>query len=243
MVLLHGFPFDSRLWDPQFDALGRRFRLIAPDLRGFGNSSGPSDRSGYSIDSFADDALALLDSLEIEQAVLGGLSMGGYTAFELVRRNPERLTGLVLADTRADRDAPEVLERRTAQQKQVEESGGGALVEGMLRVVLSDETRNRRPEVVEALRAIMVQSDAAWIGALEAMKNRADSSTLLGSIRAPTLILAGEHDVLSPPEVARDMHERISDSRLVVIDGAGHISNLESPAAFNSALDRFLGGL
>jgi pimeloyl-ACP methyl ester carboxylesterase len=231
------------MWDPQFEALGGRFRLIAPDLRGFGNSAPPSDTSGYSLGAFADDAAGLLDRLGVEKVVLGGLSMGGYTAFEFLRRYPERVSAVILADTRPDRDAPAVLERRTAQQKKVAKSGGASLVEAMLPAMLSEETRTARPHVTETLTALMEQSDRSWIGALEAMKNRSDSTGELGALAVPVLIVVGQHDALSAPEVAKDMQERIPQARLVVIEGAGHISNLEAPGAFNAALESFLEGL
>jgi len=240
VVLLHGFPFDSTLWDPQFDALGRDVRLIAPDLRGFGGSSPPPGPSGYSMSAFASDVAALLDHLELPQVVLGGLSMGGYVSFELLRHHPERVMGLVLADTRAEADAPEVRDKREAQAKQVAERGGGSLVLPMMEALLSEDTRRNRPEAVRALRVVMEQDDRSWIGGLEAMRERADSSDLLDGISVPTLIVVGQHDAIAPPDVARGMSERIPGARLVVLEGAGHVSNLEAPDAFNAALSSFL---
>ncbi len=240
MVLIHGFPFDAELWDPQFEALGREYRLIAPDLRGFGNSSATTE---YSIGAFAEDIAGLLDRLEVERAVVGGLSMGGYTALELLRHHRARVMALVLADTRAEADAPEIRARREAQQDQVIASGSDSLVDAFLQTILSEETRSDRPRVVDALKGLMEQPDASWIGGLEAMKNRRDSSDLLGAIDIPTLIVVGEHDAVTPVEVARAMHDGVRGSRLVVIEGAGHISNLESPAAFNAALKSFVDEL
>ena len=244
VVLLHGFPFRASLWDPQFEALGDRFRLIAPDLRGFGDSALPASPEGYSMETFASDVTALLDHLDVEQAVVGGLSMGGYVTFELVRRHPERIRGLVLADTRADADSAEVRARRDAQIDQVVASGGQGLIDGMVAALLSEGTRAASPGAVAALRAVMDgQDDRSWIGGLEAMKARPDSTPDLASISVPTLVLVGENDAIAPPEVARDMSERIPEARFVVIEGAGHVSNLEAPAAFNAALGTFLDEL
>lgn len=237
VVLVHGFPFDSELWDPQFEALGESYRLIAPDVRGFGESDATTE---YSMDAFADDLAALLDHLQVERAVVGGLSMGGYITFAFLRRHRERIAALVLADTRPDADSAEVRARREGSQVQVRTSGGASLIDGFVVSILSEETQRERPDAVEALKRVMDQNDDAWIGGLEAMKNRTDSSDLLSTIDVPTLIVVGEHDPLAPVDVARDMHDRIRHSRLVVVEGAGHVASLEVPGAFNAALDAFL---
>ena len=245
VVLLHGFPFRSSLWDPQFEALGDTYRLIAPDLRGFGDSSlpDPEGPAGYSMEAFASDVVALLDHLGIEQAVLGGLSMGGYITFEFLRRDPERVRGLVLADTRPDPDSDEVRARRDAQIHQVASTGGESLIQPMMAALLAESTEASSP-AAEALRAVMEgQDDRSWIGGLEAMKARPDSTPDLAGIAVPALVLVGEHDGITPPEVARAMSERIPDSRFVVLEGAGHVSNLEAPAAFNDAVETFLADL
>lgn len=243
VVLIHGFPFDSDLWDPQFAELSARYRLVAPDLRGFGRSSPPTSRDGYTIGAFADDVAALLDHLEVPHVVLVGLSMGGYIAFEFLRHHPQRVSGLVLADTRADADTDEVRARRTRQQRQVEDVGTNELTETMIEGLLSETTRRAAPEVVAHLRAVMDQRPEAWIGGLEAMKLRHDSTDLLSEITVPALIVVGEHDAIAPPDVARAMSDRIPGGRLVVVEGAGHVANLEAPREFNAALTTFLDGL
>jgi 3-oxoadipate enol-lactonase len=239
VVLIHGFPFEAALWDPQFEALGRRFRLIAPDLRGYGRSSQPADGL-FTMTAFADDVAGLLEYLEVEQAVIGGLSMGGYTTFEFLRRHPERVRALILADTRPDDDPVEVRERRQTQIRQIREGGASGLVDGMVAAVLADASRTPDRRVEAKLRSVMDQDDRSWIGGLEAMLGRSDSRAALGDISVPALILVGEHDGITPPELAREMHERIPNSKLIVIEGAGHIANLENPAAFNAALETFL---
>ena len=237
VVLLHGFPFRSSLWDPQFDALGDTYRLIAPDLRGFGDSAVPDS---FSMEAFAEDVAGLLDHLGIEQAVVGGLSMGGYITFEFLRRHPGRVRALILADTRPDPDSDEVKARRDAQIRQVAAKGGESLVEPMMAALLAGGAQGASP-ASEALRRVMEgQDDRSWIGGLEAMKARPDSTAELAAIEVPALVLVGEHDAIAPPDVARAMSERIPTSRLVVIEGAGHVANLEAPEAFTAALATFL---
>jgi pimeloyl-ACP methyl ester carboxylesterase len=240
VLLLHAFPLHAGMWQPQLDALGDRFRLIAPDLKGFGGSDAPDDAAGYSMDGYADDVKGLLDELGIDKAVVTGLSMGGYIAFAFLRRHRDAIAALVLADTRAEADPPEGKEKRTTQQVQVREQGTAALIEGMAGALLSDVTRGRQPEVVARAKELMDNPPAGFIGALEAMKNRPDSTGDLAGIAVPTLVIVGENDGVTPPEASRKMHEHVGGSRLVVLPGAGHLSNLESSEAFTNTVQGFL---
>lgn len=243
VVLLHAFPLDSRMWEGQFAELGNRYRLIAPDLKGFGSSAAPEDRAAYSMDGYADDVAELINHLELDDAVVAGLSMGGYVAFSLLRRNRKRVRALVLADTRAEADPPEGVAKRTGQQKQVEEEGTAGLIEALPNALLGSTTRERHPEIVERARAMMDNPAAGYIGALEAMKTRVDSTDDLARINVPTLLIVGNEDGVTPPEAARKIHEHVGTSELVVIPESGHLSNLEAPAVFNDALGSFLSGL
>jgi pimeloyl-ACP methyl ester carboxylesterase len=163
-------------------------------------------------------------------------------SFALLRRNAGRVKALVLADTRADADSPEVVQRRTDQQAQVASEGIAGVADALiLGPLLSDATRSGKPDVVRRARRLAENPAAGYIGALEAMKNRPDSSAQLVTINFPTLIIVGEHDSVTTPEIARRMHEHIGGSQLVVIPGAAHLSNIEGPTAFNGALDRWLG--
>lgn len=240
VVLIHAFPLNAAMWEAQLDALGDRWRLIAPDLRGFGTSDAPAERDAYSVESYADDLKALLDALQIDRAIIAGLSMGGYVALAFWRAYRHVVSGLVLADTRAEADAPEAIEKRTNQQKAVEEGGPSALTEGLLGALLADATRQKKPDVVATVRKLIDNPAAGYIGALEAMKKRPDSTADLSVIDVPTLIIVGEYDALTPPDLSRKMHEHIGRSRLVVVPEAGHLSNLEAPEAFNGALAEFL---
>lgn len=243
VLLVHGFPLNLKMWQPQIDALGDRWRLIAPDLKGAGESEGPDEASQYTMDSYADELKGLLDELEIDKVILGGLSMGGYIAFAFLRKYPESVAALVLADTRAEADPPEGVEKRTKQQEQVRSEGIDGLAEALTGALLSESTKQKRPDVVKTVRGVMDNPARSFIGELEAMKARPDSSPGLSSIGVPTLILVGEDDAITPPDAARKMHEHIGGSRLVVLPEAGHLSNLEVPEAFNGALAEFLEGL
>ncbi|MDQ6927075.1 MAG: alpha/beta hydrolase [Actinomycetota bacterium] len=244
VVLLHAFPLNSGMWSDQIEALHDRWQVLAPDLTGFGDAGAPDDPSAYSVEAYADEVAALLRDQGIERAVVGGLSMGGYVAFSFLRRHREMVAGLVLADTRAAADTPEVAARRVAQQGQVTEHGTAELIETSLDNLLSDDTKQHRPDVVDRARKLMAQNPPAGvIGALDAMRRRPDAVDELAGIDVPVLVIVGASDKTSPPEVATEMAARIPDARLEILPGAGHLSNLEVPEAFNAAVISFLDSL
>jgi pimeloyl-ACP methyl ester carboxylesterase len=229
------------MWDQQIEALKHRWQVIAPDLTGFGTAGAPDDPTTYSVEAYADEVAATLADQGIERAVIGGLSIGGYVAFSFLRRHRDVVAGLILADTRAAADAPEIAARRVAQQRQVAENGTAELIENSLENLLCDETKQHRPDVVERARRLMEQNPpAGFIGALEAMRRRPDAIDELAGIDVPVLIIVGAADKTSPPEVAAEMAARMPNARLEVLPGAGHLSNLEAPEAFNAALISFL---
>lgn len=236
LVLLHAFPLHAGMWAPQLACLSSGRRVIAPDLRGFGGSGAPEEISGYSMVGYADELAGFLDGLGLDRVVLGGLSMGGYVAFAFLRQYADRVTGLVLADTRAAADTAEVLGRRSDQQEQVARAGTTALIEVLLAGLLCDHTLARRPELVEQVRRLMANPVAGYIGALDAMKHRPDATGELASISVPTLVVVGEDDALAPPAVARAMHESIPGSQLAILPRAAHLSNLEAADEFNAAV-------
>lgn len=240
VVLLHAFPLHSGMWEPQLEALVPDHRVVVPDLKGFGRSDAPDDVSAYSMASYADEVAGLLATVELERVVVVGLSMGGYVAFSLLSRHRRLVSALVLADTRADADSEQVLERRTNQQRTVREEGTGPVIEALLQTLLAEHTHEQRPHVVERARQLMDNPPGGFLGALEAMKSRPDASSQLDAVDVPTLVVVGEEDKPSPPEVAERMHERIRHSRLAVLPDAGHLTNLEVPDAFNRAVRGFL---
>lgn len=244
VVLLHAFPLNAKQWDGQIESLAERFRFIVPDFQGFGGSTAPDDAASYSMDSYAEDVAAVLDELGLDKVVLTGLSMGGYVAFAFLRRHRDRVAALVLADTKAEADPPEAKEKRTTQQAQVRADGTADLIEALSGALLGEPTRAKKPDVVEATKKLMAENPPeGFIGALEAMKNRPDSSGELAQITVPTLVIVGENDGVTPVAASEVLNTGIVGSKLVVIPESGHLSNLEAPEAFTGALAEFLGTL
>jgi 3-oxoadipate enol-lactonase len=243
LVLLHGFPFSSASWRPQLEFPPAGWRVIAPDMRGFGGS-GPLPGNRLAMDLLADDVAALLQHLGVSRAVIAGLSMGGYVAFALMRRAPQLACGLVLSDTRATADTAEGKQGRVKNAKHVHAHGTAALIDAMVPRLLSADTRAQLPHVEQELRAMMSSASApAVIAALLGMAERPDSTPQLRSINVPVQIIVGEHDEITPPGDARLLARAIPGARMEVIPGAGHVPNLEQPVAFNRVLEGFLDGL
>ena len=242
ILFIHGYPLDRTIWAPQLDALDG-WRRIAPDLRGMGESDAPD--LGYGMGTYAEDLVALLDALGVERAVVAGLSMGGYVAFELLRRWRARVSGLVLIATRAEADSPDARRARDAAAHQARESGAAAIAEAMLPNLLAPASRERDPALAERVRRVMTNAPVAGIvGALSAMRDRPDSTGLLSTLEGvPTLVVAGAEDRIIPPEKARAMADRISDAEFVLIPGAAHLPTLEAPEATTRAIRTFLGSL
>jgi len=244
VVLLHGFPFDRSMWSAQESSVGSIYRVIAPDLRGHGETAAPE--GVYTMDAMADDVIELLDALQItEPVVLGGLSMGGYVALALMARHPERVRALMLMDTRASADTPEAAGTREGLARRVEADGNaGVVVDGMLPKLFSEFTRLNRPLVVESMRGVMERTTArAMIGALRGMAARPDRTAELARITVPTLVLVGADDVVTPPAEVRRMAEALPNAQIAVIPNAGHLAPLENPGDANEAILQFLGGL
>jgi len=242
VLFVHGYPLDRSIWSHQIAALDG-FRRIAPDLRGMGASDAPD--LGYSMETYAADLAALLDALGVDEIVLCGLSMGGYIAFEFLRRWRRRVRGLVLMDTRAEADSAEGRRGRDAAAADGRERGAEAIAEAMLPRILGSTTRSGASLTVERVRAMMASTPVAGIvGALTAMRDRPDSTPLLPTLAGlPTLVMVGEEDVLTPPASARAMAEAIPGARLVMVPGAGHLSPVERPVETTRALLEFLRSL
>jgi pimeloyl-ACP methyl ester carboxylesterase len=219
------------------------FRRIAPDLRGMGESDAPD--LGYSMETYAGDLAALLDTLGIDETVLCGLSMGGYVALEFVRRWRPRVRALVLMDTRAEADTAEAKRGRDAAAASARENGAAAIAEGLLPGMLSPATLTGAPDVVEQVRAMMAATPVAGIvGALGAMRDRMDSTELLPTLAGiPTLVVVGADDALTPPSQARTIADAVPGAVLTVIPGAGHLPPVEQPAVTTGALEAFLHSL
>jgi pimeloyl-ACP methyl ester carboxylesterase len=246
LVLLHAFPLDRTMWWPQLPALADRARVVALDFPGFGESS-PANPSGFtegtsfSVDGVAGVVAEFLAARGISKAVVCGLSMGGYMALALARKYPEKLGGLILADTRAGVDDSTSRANRDKSIALVNEKGSAALFETLAPKVLSDSARSGKPDVVERVRTIAARQPAASVAtALAALRDRPDANPGLAAVAVPTLVIVGENDSVTPPLAAANLSAQIRGSKLVHIPGAGHLSNLENPEAFNAAVREFL---
>jgi 3-oxoadipate enol-lactonase len=242
VVLLHAFPFSAEMWRPQLERVPEGWRFIAPDLSGFGPEAvaWPA-ATPPTLADMAADVQRFLDALEIDEAVIGGLSMGGYVTFALFRAAPERFTGIILADTRPQADTPEGRNGRRAMIERARTGGPAAVADAMLPKLLGPTTRARRPALPPLVRQMIERERVDGIvGALEAMLARPDSTADLARIRCPALVIVGDEDEITPPADADMMHNQIARSRLVVLPEAGHLSSLEAPDGFTLALGDFL---
>jgi pimeloyl-ACP methyl ester carboxylesterase len=240
LLLVHGFPLDHAMWTAQIDGLSARHRVIAPDLPGFGRSPAVADK--FSMAQFADDLAALLDVLHVvEPIVCCGLSMGGYIALQFWHRHRARLRGLVLCDTRAAADAPEAAQARLAVADRVLCEGPGVLAEGMLPRLFSDATRQQRPALVDEVRSVILAADRRGVAAAaRGMAERPDMTSELARIDCPALVIAGENDVISPPDEMRSLAQAMPRASFVEVAAAGHLAPLENPAEVNAAMGAFL---
>jgi 3-oxoadipate enol-lactonase len=239
LVLIHGFPLGARMWEAQLELARHGWRIVAPQLRGFDGP--PADRVAISVDEYAGDVIDLLDALDIEQAVIGGLSMGGYITFAMFRHAPRYFRGMILADTRAEADTPEGAEGRKRMIQLVREEGAARVAEEMMPRLVGPSTRVSRPEVVEAVRDLILSNPTETIaGAITALMTRPDSTPLLSHVHCPTLVVVGDEDALTPRPCSEAIQRGIVGAELAVLPQAGHMSNMEQPAAFNLAVARFL---
>ncbi len=243
IVFLHAFPLNSRMWTPQVSALPGGWRAIAPDLRGFGRSP-RGGAPARDVGAHAADVLALVEALGLPPVVLAGLSMGGYVAFECWRQRPSAIRALVLADTRAEADSDEAMARRRSMQATAANEGVDAVVDAMLPGLLGATSRTEEPHLAVDVRSWALETSAQGvIDALEVLRTRPDSRPTLPTITCPALVVVGAEDTLTPPDLARVIADGIAGSRLVEIPGAGHLANVEAPAAFNTALADWLATL
>lgn len=244
VLLVHGFPLDHSMWDAQIEFLARRYRVIAPDLRGFGQSDAlPAECTAVTMARFADDLAALLDALKVQGPVaLGGLSMGGYIALEFWRRHRERVGKLILCDTRAAPDAPEAVATRFQNAARAEAEGPAFLADTLLPRLVAPETLRACPEVVARLRRMIAGARASSVAAaLRGMACRSDARPWLAAVHCPTLVLVGQQDAISPPDEMRAMAAAIPQARFEIIPAAGHMAPMENPPATNAALESLLG--
>jgi 3-oxoadipate enol-lactonase len=242
VILIHGFPFSHKMWTfpgGQTEALASRFRVIAYDVRGHGDSEIGDGQ--YTIELFVDDLIGLLDHLGISKAILVGLSMGGYIALRTVERHPDRVRALILCDTKSEADSNEAKIKRAASIKSIKTNGPRVFAEGFVAGVFTPESLTAKPEAVKAIQSIIERTaPISLCGTTLALAARTDTTSFLPSIVVPSLIMAGERDLLIPPAVSEAMKVKIPNSEMHVIPNAAHLSNVENPTDFNKYLLEFL---
>lgn len=237
VIFIHGFPFSKEMWDKQLEALKENFRVIAYDGRGHGNSMPGTD--DFSIELFVKDLLSLMDVLKIEKSALCGLSMGGYIALNAIENHPQRFNALVLCDSSCKADSPEAKEKRMKTIEGLRESGIEKFADDGLKNFLAPESLAKKELVAEVKETIVNTAEKSIIKTLLALSKRKETCSKLSEIKVPVLILVGEKDTITPPDVAQFMHEKINGSVLSIIENAGHLSNLENPGQFNNQLKKF----
>ena len=239
IIFIHGFPFNKSMWNSQMETLKTEFRVIAYDVRGHGNTDLGDD--DFSIELFGHDLILLMDTLKIEKAILCGLSMGGYIALNAIENYPERFTALVLSDTNCTADTPESKEKRMKTIESIRDSSLEKYADESLKKLFAPTsfTTNSK-EVEKAREMITTSSKQSLYNTLHALANRKETCSKLPEINVPVLILVGKEDVITPPEAAHSMHEKIKGSFLHIIHHAGHLSNMENPLKFNDQLKTFL---
>lgn len=240
LLFIHGFPLSRRMWTPQLQDLSSDYRVLALDLRGFGGSSKP--KSSYSVEVFAEDVASFIEEVVRSSVVLIGHSMGGYIAFQLLRRNPSLVLSMVLVNTKAETD-PDEKALITEMSNIIRRNGKEKFFRWLAQRLLAPE-KSSKPKLLEQVVELMENADEETLtSVLKALAERPNYAGLLKKVRTPTLIIAGDHDQLIPVESALNMARKIPGSAVALIKGAGHLPNIEKPEEFNNVIRRFLGSL
>ena len=242
LVWLHAFPLGADMWRPQLEAAPDGWRMIAPDLAGFGASADHAGRP--SIDDFAHDLDDFAHHLRLRHFVLGGLSMGGYAVFAYLRLNPSRVKGIVLADTKSGADTPQAREGRQKMLDLVASKGVAAVADEMLPKLLGATTQRTNAGLTAQVRAMIEANGAEGVArSIQRLRDRPDSTPLLPRLAIPALVIVGEEDGITPVADARAMASALPESTLAVLPRAGHLANLEAPEAFAAGLLPWLAAL
>ncbi len=242
IIFIHGFPFDKSMWQPQLNFLKSNHRVIAFDIRGFGKSV--SRNENECITSFADDLVEFMDVLEINKAIVCGLSMGGYILLNALNRYPEKFKAIILCDTQCIADTQEVKEIRNRAIVKIKKDGMMSFTDEFIKSVFCAETLLTKHELVESARNTILRTPAKTItSGLTALSERIETCSMLDKVNLPTLIICGIEDILTPLAQSQFLQRSIKHSKLVSIPHAGHLSNLEQPEIFNAELSVFIESL
>lgn len=233
LILIHAFPTDQRLWQPQQEELKEHFRVITLDLWGFGESSSV-DGKAISMAEYADEVKQLLDYLKIDKAIIGGESMGGYIALAFLEKYPNQTLGLVLSNTQAVADSPETKATREKTALDVLKNGTEDLINGFMSKALSSNASQQTKDYLHHI--LKLQKSSAIASALRGMALRNSTSAILATTKLPILIITGELDNVISPQQSIDMHSLSKNSQLIILSNAGHLSNLEQPKQWNQAV-------
>ncbi|MDQ3050626.1 MAG: alpha/beta hydrolase [Bacteroidota bacterium] len=239
LIFIHGFPFDKSMWELQMKALSKNNRAIAYDIRGYGKSS--ANASPASMTLFADDLIKFMDALEIDKAIVCGLSMGGYILLNAVHKYPDRFKAIILSDTQCIADSPEAKEGRGKTIATIREGKKSEFTEGFIKKVFIAESLESKKDSVNKIKEIvMATSDATIIAGLTALAEREETCSNMNRVEVPALVICGDGDVVTPLEQSRVLNSRLANSSLVIIENAGHLSNMEQPENFNRKISEFI---
>jgi 3-oxoadipate enol-lactonase len=243
LILVHAFPMDSKMWEPQVAYFKDKIRIITYDLRGFGQSE--KNEGNYTSDSHADDLLKIIRSLELREPVICGLSLGGYIALRTLEKYPDTFKGAILCDTKSEADTNEAKLKRAEQIKMIKSGGRESFNESFIKAALSTNTiNNENKSIMKRVQEIInEQNDFSVCTSLMTLAARTESTPFLEKIKFPVLIIVGVDDKLTPPENSRSMHNKIQNSEIVNIESAGHFTNLENPGQFNKSIESFINEL
>lgn len=242
IIFIHGFPFDKSSWQPQFEFLNKYNRVITYDIRGFGRST--CGTKEISIANFADDLIDFMEQLELNTAIVCGLSMGGYILLNAVNRFPDKFAAIILSDTQCIADSNETIEKRQQSISSISSGGIKEFTESFLKNVFIEDTLNKNLKIVDKTRSIILATAVdSLTSTLNAIANREETCSSLKKITIPTLIICGKEDKITPPLQAKLLKDSITNSTLCIIENAAHLSNLEKSEAYNTELAKFISNL
>jgi len=239
IIFIHGFPLNKSMWNMQVEAVKENYRVIAYDIRGHGDSDPGID--DFFIELFVLDLLRLMEKLRIEKSILCGLSLGGYIALNAVLKHPDRFDGLILNDTQCIADTPEIKENRCIAIISIKDKGVEQYAEESIKKLFAPESFTKKQNVIAGVKEMIISTPKQSLcNTLHALAERKETCTQLPEINIPVLIMVGKEDKITPIAAAQQMHEKMLNSKLEIIQHAGHLSNLENPIAFNTHLVNFL---
>jgi pimeloyl-ACP methyl ester carboxylesterase len=239
IIFIHGFPYNSTMWSQQIKRLKENYYCIAYDVRGLGET--PSGDGQFTMEMFVDDLFSIMDSLDLDRPIIAGFSMGGYITLRAVEREPDRFRAIILCDTKAEADDDAGRIKRAGAITAIDKEGIEEFASGFVAMTFSDDAPQRISEAYNAtLEQAQKESPIGVKGCLLAMAARTDTSSVLDTVQVPTLLLVGEQDTITPPEVMQTMHDKIKDSEIVTIPGAGHMTTIENPEVVTQSIEEFL---